>query len=224
MNENLYESLTRNIRKKILILMILILFLQIGIILYENNIHYHILYIYYSISYTNAYTGSITNQRLSVEETSYIVGANGIFRFSNEVDKFNITKCIPTEIEIINNLPIKKKLSVLLHELIHYYQCITTYKKNKELVIKNNILEKSLVWLFSYNQKLIHPIFNNYQDFQKSKILLSNDKISKHVKKHYNSDIWGSELEAYTYNNILSFTYIELYVRYNNLMTTIHKQ
>ena len=186
------------------------------ILLIENNTHNYIFYTYILFKYQNRSCG-LLDSKLELVDKPYIIGANGVFRFDYKIinlNKINIIKCIPKQIVLIDDMEIKKKLTIVLHELIHYHQCMISYKKNKLIAYARGEKTKQTIkkyttlerLLYNENQSLLYPIFNN------------NQRIKKHVKHNYKKKDWKLENEAYTYNDIISFTYIEFYVWFYNMI------
>lgn len=102
---------------------------------------------------------------------------NGQFRHTTQTNVDGALECIPVGIYILTRLPICIKYRTLLHEIVHYNQCLTTHDKNRLLPIER--------------MRSIHPMrpVRNYEPHVDS--AMWDD-----VVKHYQPEQWDIELEA----------------------------
>tara|TARA_B110001450_G_scaffold256561_2_gene287515 strand:+ start:1730 stop:2428 length:699 start_codon:yes stop_codon:yes gene_type:complete len=227
------SSLNKILKSIILVLLIILLISLVISICKMHKIHYHLIYFYYTLSYSNYYLDLNLNEKFIITETGYIVGANGVFSFDYILTTDNIIKCIPVMIKIDENMKIKKKVAVLLHELIHYYQCRIAYKVNKLKNIKH--LKSIKIAKNIEEQRFLYPVLDlNYSELLASTIYANttpnqdqnpdqnpnknNIDLYIHIKKNYKPRDWEIETEAYLFNNIASFTFIEFYVWFYDML------
>lgn len=102
---------------------------------------------------------------------------NGQFRHITQTNVDGALECIPIGIYILANLPICIKYRTLLHEIVHYNQCLTTHDKNRLLPIER--------------MRSVHPMrpVRNYEPHVDS--AMQNDVVT-----HYQPEQWDIELEA----------------------------
>ncbi len=102
---------------------------------------------------------------------------NGQFRHTTRTHIDGALECIPVGIYILAHLPVCAKYRTLLHEVVHYHQCLTTHDKNRVLPPER-----------MRSMHPLRPIWNYEPHVDRA--------VWEEVATHYPPEQWDVELEA----------------------------